>query len=371
MKITRLQTFLTQPTKSDDGWMEIKPFLFVSLETDAGLTGWGEAFTLEHRERGIEEIILSLGKQLLDYGEINPRSFRNDIAKAVEANHPGLDYSCAVSAIELALWDLQGKTLNAPVYELLDGALSKNVPLYANTWTGFDIDIADLAERCQSLINQGYRALKIYPLKFGGAREVGQCMKTIRETVGEDIDILLDLSAMNNPALARDCAREVTPYRPYWFEEPHSGEDLETLAEIRRYSGLRIVTGEKQSGKGHFINVLKYRAADILNPDIAGCGGILEMLEIGAMADAHSVTISPHCWNSMTVALAAMLQVCAVMPNAEMAEIFPSYLEFGLQFCQSDFALKDGVAKLGTAPGLGIDIDTEALRQISFTHNIE
>ncbi len=370
MKITQIETFLTHSVENSSSWSAIKPFLFVCLQTDNGLKGWGEAFTLEHREHGIEAIILSLGKQLMALGDSSPRSFRR-LANRIESNHPGLDFSCAVSAIELALWDLQGKQLNTPVYELLGGALTTQIPLYANTWSGNEINIARLAEHCQSLVNQGYQALKIYPLKFGQARQVGECMKTIRQTLGDDIEILLDLSAINNPALARDCAREVTPYHPYWFEEPHSGEDLETLAEIRRHTGLRIVTGEKQSGKGHFINVLKLRAADVLNPDIAGCGGILEILEIGAMADAHSVTLSPHCWDSMTVALAAMLQVCAVMPNAEMAEIFPSYIAFGEQFCRSSFTLANGIAQLGNAPGLGVDIDAEALRQISSGQSIK
>ena len=364
MKIVDVKTYITQPTESADGWSLIKPFIFVRLETEEGVVGWGEAYSLSARERGIEEMVLSLGRSLLEVDDITPRAFRQ-LAKSIEANTPGLDFSSAVSGVEIALWDAYGKIYDAPIYDLLGGALTREIPLYVNTWTALDSDIPALADRCRQLVAQGYRAVKIYPRKYGDVKEVGECVRNVRETLGEDIEIALDLSLPNNAYLSLQIAREVAPYRPYWFEEPISGEHLDVLADIRRQSGLRIVTGEKHAGKEHARDVLVRRAADILNTDIAGCGGIIEMLEIGAMADAHAVFVSPHCWNSMTVALAAMLHTCAVMPNAELAEIYPDFLVHGEQFCRLEFDIDNGVAMLNDAPGLGITIDEAALAAIS------
>ncbi len=369
MKIINIQTYLTQTSSSADGWSKIKPFLFVRLQTSDGIVGWGEAFTLDQREHGIEQIILSLGQHLMSCCEVTPRTFRQ-LAKSIEACHPGLDYACAVSAIEIALWDLLGKSLNVPVHQLLGGALTKEIPLYVNTWSEQEIDIQALTDRCRHWVEQGYRAVKIYPLKYGGAIRAGECMKMLRDTLGDDIEILLDLGTPPNSYLSLETAREVAPYRPYWFEEPVSGEYLDVLSELRLQSGLRIVTGEKHAGKAHFRDVLKLRAADILNPDIAGSGGILEMLEIAAMAEAHAAFVSPHCWDSMTVALAAVLQVCAVIPNAELAEIYPDYIVHGNQFCRPDFSIQNGMAILSDAPGLGINIDETELAKIATTRSL-
>lgn len=368
MNITRIQTYLTHKNTCDDGWIEIKSFLLVCLETDNGLKGWGEAFLYAENGPDIEALLLSLGQQVIEQSDINPHSFHQQFREDIESR--GFGFSCAMSAIEIALWDLQGKLQSQPVYELIGTPRTRDIPVYANTWSGKTINIATLVSRCQALVGQGHNAVKIYPLKYGSAENAGECLKIVRETLGNDIDILLDLSAINDPGLALACAEAVAPYRPYWFEEPHSGDDLETLADIRRISGLRIVTGEKHTSQRHFKNVLNLQAADILNPDIAACGGILEILEIGSMAESYTVTVSPHCWNSMTAALAAMLQVCAVMPNAEKAEFFPSFLVFGKQFCRTDFDISNGVAKLGKAPGLGIEIDDNALAKLSTKRSI-
>lgn len=369
MKINRIQTYLTDATESADGLSDIVPFLLISFETDEGLKGWGEAFINTENGTDIESQVLSLGAQVIEQNKIDPLIFHKEFSRDIDKR--GFDFACAMSAIEIALWDLQGKLRNRPVHELIGKTLSREIPVYANTWNGKIIGIAALAKHCQSLVDQGHNALKIYPLKYGSAEKAGECLKTVRETVGDEVDILLDISAITDPKLALDCARAVAPYHPYWFEEPHSGDDLATLAEIRQQSGLRIVTGEKHAGRQHFEKALKLGAADILNPDIAGCGGILEMLEIGRMAESSAVKVSPHCWNSMTVALSAMLQVCAVMPNADKAELFPAYIEFGLQFCRIDISIDNGVARLGNAPGLGIEIDENALAALSTKRSIQ
>ena len=368
MKISRIQTYLTHATQSADGFTNIPAFLLVSLQTTDGTIGWGEAFINTDNGSVIESLVLSIGQQVFEFDDINPTQFYTQFSTDNESR--GFDYACAMSAIEIALWDLQGKRQARPVFDLIGKPVSLEIPVYANTWNGKEIEIPSLVEHCQALVAAGYHAIKIYPLKYGSAVKAGECVKAVREMVGNDIDILLDLSAITDPTLAVDCAREVAPYSPYWFEEPHTGDDLETLALIRQQTGLRIVTGEKHAGRQHFEKVLNLNATDFLNPDIAACGGILEILEIAKMAEPFSVWISPHCWNSMTVALAAMLQVCAVMPNADKAEIFPGYLDFGQQFSDGDFVIDNSIAYLGRAPGLGIKIDESILARLSTQRSI-
>ena len=144
-----------------------------------------------------------------------------------------------------------------------------------------------------------------------------------------------------------------------------AGDDLDAMAEFRANVNSRVTTGERQSGIRHYRNVLMKRAADVLNPDIAGAGGILEMLEIGAMADAHSAKISPHSWNSTTVAFLAMLHTCAVMRNAVYAELCYDYLELGAEFADCDYVIEDGYARLPRQPGLGVVMNEDALRSLA------
>jgi galactonate dehydratase len=159
----------------------------------------------------------------------------------------------------------------------------------------------------------------------------------------------------------------IEPLLPYWFEEPVDGVQISALSEIREKTGLRIVTGEKQYEVAYFKSILTANAADILNPDIAGVGGLLDIMEIAAMAHDHGVKISPHCWNSMTVAAAAMFHVCASIPNAEMAEIYPEYISYGTQFASVGFSLDGAQAKLSDKPGLGVDVNGQALSKCA-TH---
>ena len=365
MKVTNVGTYLIDQVESQDGWSSGKKFLFVKLETDEGLVGWGEAYAVGHRERAIEEIIRSLGRALVTLPEASPRGFRRHIAFQLAHKHPGFDFSAAASALEIALWDLWGKKLNAPLHRLLGGALVDRVPLYANTWSDATPSFEALAERCLDLKNQGFQAVKIYPMKYPTLDESVECLRQVREAVGPTTDIMIDLAVLDDPKLALQAARLFEAYAPYWFEEPLTGEDLDALAELRGKTDLAIVTGERQCGKYHFRDVLQKRAADILNPDIAGAGGILEMLEIAAMAEAHSVKVSPHCWNSPTVAFAAMIHVCAVMPNALAAEYYSDYVAFGNQLATCDYDIVDGQATLPKAPGLGVDMNEALLVELA------
>jgi galactonate dehydratase len=306
-----------------------------------------------------------LGDALKQMPEASPRAFLHRVAKPMDTKHPGIDYACAVSAIEIALWDLAGKASNRPLHALLGGALIDRVPVYANAWDEPVQTPRAIAERCARMRSQGYRAVKIYPLRQATLAEAEACVRLTREAVGPEVDIMLDFAIEKDPRRALRAARLFEPYDPYWIEEPLAGDDLDALAEFRANTDIRVTTGERQSGLRHYRDVLQKRAADVLNPDIAGAGGVITMLEIGAMAHAHSVMISPHCWNSTTVAFLAMLHVCAVMPNAIYAELYYDYMELGAELADCDFTIEKGFASLPRKPGLGVEMNEDALRSLA------
>ncbi len=365
MKITNLTPFLVGAKPSADGWSNGHMVVFVKLETDTGLVGWGEAYALGHRQRAVREIILALGEALKQMPEASPRAFLCQHARPMASKHPGIDYAAAVSAIEIALWDLLGKSVQLPVHALLGGALVDRVPVYANAWDSPLQAPEAIAQRCARMCAEGFRAVKIYPLRQPTLERAEACVRLTREAVGPDIDMMLDFAVQDDRRRTLRAAHLFEPYAPYWIEEPVAGDDLDSLAEFRAGITARITTGERQSGMRHFRDVLAKRAADVLNPDIAGAGGILTMLEIGAMADAHSVLISPHSWNSTTVAFLAMLHTCAVMPNAIYAELFYDYQELGAQLASCDWAIADGFVTLPRQPGLGVTMNEDVLRSMA------
>ncbi len=365
MRIVDVTPYLVGPKPSSDGWSTGQIVVFVKLETDTGLVGWGEAYALSYRERAICEIIIALGEALKQMSAATPRAFLHQVAKPMDTKHPGIDYASAVSAIEIALWDLAGKAARMPVHALLGGAIVDKVPLYANAWDSPVQRPEAIAERCAMMRSQGYHAVKIYPLRQPSLADAEACVRLTREAVGWDADIMLDFAIQQDPRHALHAARLFEPYRPYWIEEPLAGDDFDGLAEFRANTKTRITTGERQSGLRHYRSVLDKRAADVLNPDIAGAGGILTMLEIGAMADSHAVMISPHSWNSTTVAFLAMLHTCAVMRNAIYAEVYYDYLELGADYANCDYAIDSGYASLPQKPGLGIEMNEDALRSLA------
>ena len=368
--LSKIETWITSPTQSDDGWTEIKSFLFLRLTTSDGFEGWGEAFTLPYREIAVEKIIHSLIKTVAKDNNVTPHIFRDKVSK-ISDKHRGIDFSAATSAIEMALWDIAGKISKKPLANLLSKNPETLVPVYATNWSNKETETEAIGKRAVKLIEQNFGGVKIYPLQNRSPKEGADFVSYVRNLIGEDTPMMLDLASPDNFNLSYELAPLVTPFNPYWYEEPADGEKTRTLADIRTKTNLRIVTGEKQCGLPHFEETLAANAADILNPDIAAVGGILDMTQISKWSLEKDVKVSPHCWNSMSVAAAAMLHFCASIENAEMAEIFPEYLSHIMKFSDPGFKIKNGNAILGKEPGLGVSIDTSLLQSLCSSHNEE
>ena len=362
--LSKIETWITKPSLSEDGWSEIKPFLLLRLTTDSGIEGWGEAFTLPFREKGVSEIIHSLIDAITSIENLTPKTF-NLKAKEISDKHRGIDFSAATSAIEMSLWDIFSKEEKKPLSFLLSTRPKEKVSVYANTWSEKSPNNVALGQRAVSLMNDGYQGIKIYPLQNRSLIQAKECVAHIRNLIGLEIPLMLDLASPDDESLALGLAPLIKEYKPYWYEEPIDGQKIRSLASIRTQTGLKIVTGEKQFESPHFKEVLAASAADILNPDIAGVGGIIDMTEITNLSAKQGVTISPHCWNSMSVAAAAMIHFCVSNSNTEMAEIYPEYIPHALKFCDLSFKIKDGYAKPKDRPGLGVVINVPSLMNMS------
>ncbi|MBC7317012.1 MAG: mandelate racemase/muconate lactonizing enzyme family protein, partial [Chloroflexi bacterium] len=219
------------------------------------------------------------------------------------------------------------------------------------------------------MVERGFTALKFDP--FPGRwrlyvdKEVERAaeanVRAVREAVGPDVDILIEVHRRLAPMHAIRVAHRLEPYKPFWYEEPVPAENIPALAEVRAQIDIPVVTGEALYTKAAFREVFERRAADILNPDVCNCGGILELREIAAMAEPYYVAISPHNYNSTTLGLAATIHAAAGMPNFILTEYFVNFEQTSTEIARQPFIVQDGYISLPTAPGLGIELEEQAL----------
>ena len=183
----------------------------------------------------------------------------------------------------------------------------------------------------------------------------------VREAVGADVDVLVEMHRRLAPMHAIGIARAIADAKPFWFEEPVLAENIAALARAKRDIPVPVVTGEALYTKFEFREVFESAAADIINPDVCNVGGILELTEIAAMAEAYFVAVSPHNYNSTTVGLAATLQASATMPNFLITEYFVNFEALGRDIAHQPWQVENGMIELSDVPGLGIDLDEQAL----------
>jgi galactonate dehydratase len=188
----------------------------------------------------------------------------------------------------------------------------------------------------------------------------------VRAAVGPDVEILIEVHRRLAPMHAVRVARRLEEFRPFWYEEPVSFRDLASLVEARQGINIPVVTGEEVYTKAEFREVFANRAADIINPDVGNCGGILELREIAAMAEVHHVAVSPHNYNSTTLGLAATLHAVAGMPNFLITEYFVNFTAVGAEIADTTFQVEDSYITLPSTPGLGIDLDEAALAKYPY-----
>ncbi len=362
LKVTNVTPVLVHPGVA-------KNLCFVKVETDGGIHGWGECYTQSDRDLQIVAHVEQLKRYLIGRSPTHIKHFMQIAYDDVAARRGSMDLYSALSGIEQALWDIAGKQLGVPVYALLGGACRDKLRVYANGWYGGAKTPEALAEKARQVVARGFTALKFDPLPGpwrtfvarGVERQAIRNVEAVREAVGPDVDILVEMHRRLAPMHAVAIARAIEPYHPFWFEEPVLAENLDALAAARRAISIPVVTGEELYTKFEFRDVFEKRAADIINPDVCNVGGILELKEIAAMAEPYFVVVSPHNYNSTTVGLAATLQVAACIPNFLITEYFVNLEPFGRTITPRPFEVVESYIHLPDAPGLGIELDEHAL----------
>jgi galactonate dehydratase len=365
MKITDVKTFLIHPGTG-------KNWLFVKVETDEGIHGWGEAYTQADRDRSIEITVQQLRRYLIGRSPFDIKHFTYMAYTDFATRRGSMEFYCAVSGIEHALWDIAGKAAGQPVYNLLGGAARTQIRVYANGWGGGG-SLEKLADGAKAVVARGFTALKFDPFPNPWRAYISrrdeelavERVAAVREAVGPDVEILVEVHRRLAPMHAVRVARRMEPYRPFWYEEPVSSRDMAGLAEARREINLPIVTGEELYTKAEFRQVFEQRAADIINPDVCNCGGILELREIAAMAEVYHVVVSPHNYNSTAIGLAATVHATAGMPNFLITEYFVNFEEVGKAIA-NPLVPVNSMITLPTTPGLGVEIDEDALAHYAY-----
>jgi galactonate dehydratase len=364
MQVTQVTPFLVDSGGS-------KSWLFVKLETDAGIVGWGEAYTQADRDRAMLAHLEEMGRYLVGRSPFAIKHFTSVMYLDYAMRRPAMDFWCAQSALEQALWDIVGKACGQPVYNLLGGPCRDRIRVYANGWSERSTTPDEYARAACDVVARGFDALKFDPFSNPWRTQIGRVqedlaverVRAVREAVGPRVEILVEAHRRLAPNEAIRVASRLEPFEPFWYEEPIDAEDIDGLAEVRRRISLPVVTGEALYSKNQYAEVFARRAADILNPDVCNCGGILALKEIGAMAEPWHVAVSPHNYNSTTVGLASTLQVSACMPNFLITEYFVSFEDRGRELASVPFEVANGYIQLPTAPGLGIELDEAALRR--------
>jgi L-alanine-DL-glutamate epimerase-like enolase superfamily enzyme len=327
----------------------------IRVQTDEGLTGIGEAFALGGPlavssvvEEGLKPLLVGEDPTRIEYlTDKLQRNTQNYTRRGV-----GM---FGISGIEIALWDLLGKARNAPLYELLGGATRPRLRPYASLRRYATPD--DVATVCQQYVAQGFRMIKLHQIDVASVRAA-------REAVGPEVEIMLDTNCPWSLAEARAMARALEPYRLFWLEEPiWPPEDYDALAELRRSTSTPLACGENEATVYGFREIVARRAVDVLQPSITKVGGIAELRKIYTLATANNLQVAPHSFY-LGPGLAATLHVAATFTSNMPVELPAAENE--VPFMTQPIALRDGWLEPPTGPGLGVELNEEALRRFPY-----
>ncbi len=356
---------------------EWRNLTIVKVRTDEGLTGAGEVRMVNHTQAllgYLEHAIPNhvLGADPFDIEALVQRMWRTDYERA------GATVMSGIAAIEIACWDIVGQAMGQPVFKLLGGAVRDRIKAYANGWYTVERTPAEFHDAALRVVAKGYRALKLDPFGAGTSelapaeqRRAVALVEAVRDAIGPDNELLVEMHGRFTPATAIAVARELEPYRPSWIEEPVPPENLKALAKVAAQVRIPVATGERIHVRHEFRELFELQAADIVQPDITTVGGILETRKIAAWADAHYVLVAPHNVGG-PISTAAALHLAACTTNFKIQEYFNDFTEaFVTDSAPGNPEVVDGSFALPAGPGLGVTLNEELIaehppRQIHF-----
>jgi len=356
MKIVGQKVFVANVTRTN--------FVFVKLATDEGIEGVGEA-TLEWKTLAVVAALEELERVL-----VGRDPFAVDAI--VEQLHrdsywrTGAVFRTALGAIEAALLDIKGKALGVPVFELLGGKFRDRVACYANHWFHGARTLDDYAASARRAVAMGYRALKWDPFDVADLemdrrqrRESIAIVEAVRDAVGPDIDLMLDVHGRLNVPTAIAMCRELARFDLTWIEEPVPPESIDALADVRAASPVPIAAGERWFEPGRFLEALAKKAVDILQPDVSHAGGLGETKRVAHLAHLHMIPVAPH--NPVGPVMNAMtLHLAVAIPNFSVFETVSVDVPWRKELVRETLRFEDGAILAPTAPGLGVELIEEA-----------
>jgi galactonate dehydratase len=366
MKITGHEIFPVPPR-----------WLFLRIDTDAGVSGWGEPI-VEGRAATVATAVGELMEQLTGRDPANIEDHWNAMYRG-GFYRGGPILMSAISGIDQALWDIKGRSLGAPVHQLLGGRARDSIRVYQ--WIGGDRP-ADVAEAAAGVKQAGFTAVKMnataelqYVDSHAHIDAAVARMAAVRSAVGPEMGVAVDFHGRVHKPMAKVLARELEPFRPMFIEEPVLPENNEALVELARHTTIPIATGERMYSRWDFKSLLASGCVDVIQPDLSHAGGITECKKILSMAEAYDVAAAPHCPLG-PIALAACLQVDATCHNAFIQE-----QSLGIHYNKGNdlldyladrnvFRFTDGFLAIPDGPGLGIEVNEAHVREMARTgHN--
>lgn len=360
MKITAVRTFLV-----GGSW---RNWLVVKIETDAGVHGVGEA-TLEGKSKTVEAAVAELARYLIgkDPAAIELH-FQEMYRRAFYAG--GEVLTSAITGVETAMWDIKGKALGVPVYELLGGRTRDRVKLYANGWYRQGMSPAEFVSAGKKVVALGAKGIKFNP--WGGRPGIDfhrlendilntgvEVVGALREALGPTVDLYIDCNGIfNTSGNAVRAAKAVEQFNVSFFEEPVPHENTDAMAYVRRKIDIPVAAGERLFTIFRFRELLERGGADVVQPDMSHCGGMLEARKIAAIADSHYAAFAPHNANG-EISYAAAVQLAACVPNFLVLEHFPPE-PWRFEVCRNPLGVDDGWLRIPDRPGLGVEFDETA-----------
>ena len=363
MKITNLNLYLVRPR-----------WCFLEMETDEGITGWGEP-VLEGHCDAVKACVEEMKPYLIGHDPSRIEDIWSTIYRAGFYRGGGVLMS-AIAGIDQALWDIKGKVFQAPVYQLMGGPCRDSIRVYS--WIGGDRP-ADVGQAALEKKNAGCTAVTMNATEelqfidsYAKIDEVLERVASIRETCGKHFGIAIDFHGRVHKPMAKVLAKKLEEFDPMFLEEPVLCENMEYFPEIAAACNIPIATGERLYTRWDFKRLLRTGGVDIIQPDLSHAGGLTEVKKIAAMAEACDVALAPHCPLG-PIALASCLNVDATCYNAAIQEqsigihynVGKSVLDYVKN--QADFAFVDGMVQMPKIPGLGVEVNRELVIEESKT----
>jgi galactonate dehydratase len=393
MKLTKVKPYVVKTEPPNWGGFL---WFFLKLETDQGISGWGETavlWSLYGLEEGYEKMVENIfDTYLKDQDPINRETLYHYLYSNLTAQHPDYLTVGLISAFDIALWDICGKYYNTPVYNLLGGKFRDRIRSYTYLFDLKKDNLLEatldwftnpdgLAETAAGMVEAGFTGVKFDPLHQAGLRRMPlapweitmaeydhaeRAVEKVRQAVGNKADICIGTHGQITPAVSRRLAKRVEKYDPLWLEEPCPPENFKEMARVAASTTIPIATGERLVTIHDFQKLFEAGACAVAQPDLGSCGGITACKKIASMAEAYYVLMAPHVWGGPVITAAA-LQIDANIPNFLVQESIYKSRDFFDDIVKEPFEWKDGDLIPPDRPGIGIELDEKKLEKYKGT----